>query len=51
MKDINQQVVTDGLQQKGVIKKDEYVEGVQLQRAVEDKNVIIRDQNDFNTIS
>ena len=47
---INIDVVENGLKSHGTIKNNEYVNGEQLQKAIDSKDIIIRDTNDFNDI-
>ena len=47
---MNIEVVESGLKSHGTIKNNEYVNGEQLQKAIDSKDIIIRDTNDFNDI-
>ena len=47
----NIDVVQGALRSNKMIKDNEYVDGTELQKAIDGKNIIIRDnQNDFNNI-
>ena len=47
----NIDVVQGGLRSHNIIKDNEYVDGTELQKAIDGKNIIIRDnKNDFNNI-
>jgi hypothetical protein len=41
----------NGLKQKNMIKDNQYINGEELEKAIAEKNIIIRDnENDFNNI-
>ncbi|MBQ6280081.1 MAG: hypothetical protein IJK72_01285, partial [Mycoplasma sp.] len=43
-------VATNGLHHEGLIKKNEYIDGEGLERAIAEKNIIFREADDFNNI-
>ena len=40
----------NGWRKVGILRKDEYIDADVLDKAIADKNIIIRNKNDFNSI-